>query len=149
MLMPRTLGIALFFLSALILATCGQQETPADAKSKIYNPNGDSELALLMRDMFDEGMLMKTAIEEGRQPEFRYDPAAIFTAHATEPAKAASEAYQSMGKAYLAAAKALQQCEPGERKAFYQGMVHTCMACHEELCPGPTRKIRRMYFEEL
>lgn len=144
------LRVALFFLFVFTLATCGRQEEPAETtKSKIVNPNGDSELALLMRDMFDEGMLMKSAIEAGRHPEFRYDPNAIFTAHATEPEKAASEAYQSLGKAYIAAAKALEACEPGERKAFYQGMVHTCMACHEELCPGPTRKIRRMYFEEL
>ncbi|MEZ5033069.1 MAG: hypothetical protein R2787_16905 [Saprospiraceae bacterium] len=33
---------------------CRRQPPP-----KIYNPNGDSELALLMRDMFDEGMRVR------------------------------------------------------------------------------------------
>lgn len=133
---------------ALLLATCGEA-TPDPAKTTVFNPNGDSELALLMRDLFDEGMAAKAAIAEGRQPVFRLDPQDIFTAHATEPAKAASPEYQALGKAYLAAARALETAEPGERKAYYQGVVHSCMACHEQLCPGPTRKIRRMYFEEL
>ena len=28
--------------------------------NQIFNPNGDSELALLMRDMFDDGMQVKS-----------------------------------------------------------------------------------------
>jgi hypothetical protein len=138
-------------LLVLSLAQCsdpGQDAGSEQGASRIINPNGDSELALLMRRMFDDGMAMKAAIETGREPEFGYDPQAIFTAHATEPEKAASQEYHDFGQAYLASVKAFQSASPEERKAFYTGMVQSCMACHEQLCPGPTRKIKRMYFEE-
>lgn len=140
-----------FLCLGLFLLSCQEREMKetADRKSKIINPNGDSELALLMRDMFDEGMLMKTAIMQGKSPRFSFAPEAIFTAHATEPEKVAGEPYQSLGRAYIAAAKALESAAPDERKTFFQGMVHTCMACHEQVCPGPTRRIKRLYYDDL
>lgn len=144
----RLLFIALFVLLLAQCADPGQKAAEAQGASKVINPNGDSELALLMRQMFDDGMAMKEAIESGEEPKFSYDPQAIFTAQATEPEKAASQDYHAFGQAYLASVQAFQSASPEERKAFYTGMVQSCMACHEQLCPGPTRKIQRMYFDE-
>ena len=135
-------------MAVLLLAQCNETPAPEQQAEKVINPNGDSELALLMRQMFDDGMAMKAAIESGTEPVFNHEPQAIFTAQATEPEKAASKAYHDFGQAYLASVKAFQSATPEERKAFYTGMVQSCMACHEQLCPGPTRKIKRMYFEE-
>lgn len=123
-------------------------ECAAPVKS-VVNPNGDSELALLMRSLFDESMIMRQEIEAGKAITFTSDPEDILTAHATEPAKAASPEYKAMGQAYIAAVRALQSAAPEERKPYFQGMVHSCVACHEQLCPGPTRKINRLFFEEI
>ena len=41
-----------------------KREVPA-----VINPNGDSELALLMRDMFEDGMRLKEQIAKGEQPD--------------------------------------------------------------------------------
>jgi hypothetical protein len=145
----KTIIASALLAPILWLAACaGDPAANAEAtKNKIFNPNGDSELALLMRDMFDDCMAMKEAIERDEAPTFSHDPQAIFTAHATEPDKAASPEYHALGKAYLAAARAYESAAPEERKAYFQGLVHTCMACHEQLCPGPTRKIKRLYWE--
>lgn len=145
----RAILVGVLFAGGIWLVACNTEATEQAAPStkKIFNPNGDSELALLMRDMFDDCMAMKEAIYDGGAPSFSHDPQAIFTAHATEPEKAASPEYQALGKAYLAAARAYESAAPEERKAYFQGVIHTCMACHQELCPGPTRKIRRLYWE--
>ena len=149
--MKHWIVIYIMLALGLFFTQCAEKECadgPALAKS-VINPNGDSELALLMRSLFDESMVMRTAIEGGKAPVFSYDPAAILTAHATEPEKAASPEYKSLGAAYIAAAQALKEASPENRKAYFQGMVHSCVACHEQLCPGPTRKINRLFFEEI
>lgn len=151
-MVPRPAALAAALMAMFFfMVHCTRQECSTDEGTarQIVNPNGDSELALLMRDLFDEGMAVKIAIAEGRHPDYRLDPADIFTAHATEPEKAASSEYQELGRAYLAAARALKEAAPEERKAYFQGVVHSCMACHEQLCPGPTRKIRRLYYDDL
>lgn len=144
----RLLFIVLLVLSLAHCSEPGKDAAEGKGASRIVNPNGDSELALLMRKMYDDGMAMKAAIESGKEPVFDHEPKAIFTAQATEPEKAASQAYHDFGQAYLASVKAFQSATPAERKAFYTGMVQSCMACHEQLCPGPTRKIKHMYFED-
>ena len=149
--MTRWIVICVCLLAWIFLINCRESGSAQKEASstEIYNPNGDSELALLMREMFDKGMVMKTAIQEEEMVPFGFDPHAIFTAHATEPDKAASEEYRALGLAYIAAAKAMEEAAPEDRKTYFQGMVHACMACHEQLCPGPTRKIQRMFYDDL
>ncbi|MEO1260865.1 MAG: hypothetical protein AAFZ15_18850 [Bacteroidota bacterium] len=109
------------------------------------NPNGDSELALLMRDMYDEGMVVKTKIQNGEMPELLLDFEKIHTAQATEPEKAASPAYKVHALSYLQAVDALKNADAGQLEKSYNKMVDACMNCHKALCPGPVVRIKKMY----
>ena len=61
--MKKYFTISILVLTVFFLSNgCGQDES---GKNKIVNPNGDSELALLMRDMFDDGMVYKAEMLEG------------------------------------------------------------------------------------
>ncbi len=74
--------IYIFILSAHALCTmlsCDQEPQ----KTKVYNPNGDSELALLIRDLFDEAMEVKKDIKDGKTPKLRLDYDKIISAKAT------------------------------------------------------------------
>lgn len=108
------------------------------------NPNGDSELALLMRDMFDDVMRMKMQIKDGKKPEVLKKFKDIHTADATEPEKAASNDYKAFANAYLAALENLEKAEPDETKLLYQGLVNTCSNCHQAMCPGPLVRIKKL-----
>ncbi len=133
------------------LASCSQQEKSCDAppaKKAIYNPNGDSELALLMRDMFDEGMRVKEEVASGKRPLPKWDADAIFSAHATQPEKVASPEFKAYAQSFLEAAKAMEDASPEAYRQSYQGMVKTCVACHQEVCPGPIVKINKMLLDE-
>ena len=50
-------------------------------KPKSLNPNGDSELALLMRAMHEEGMVTKQQLLKGEQPQLKVDYHKLFTAN--------------------------------------------------------------------
>ena len=109
------------------------------------NPNGDSELALLMRAMFDDALLMKQQVEQGEQPRPSLDYQKILTAEATEPEKAASDTYKVHALSYLQTIKALQDADAPQAASLYKNMVNSCMGCHQALCPGPTVRIKKLY----
>ncbi len=131
----------------LVLSAC-QNETAEYQPNWSVNPNGDSELALLMRDMFDEGMLIKQQIKEGKKPKLISSFETIHSAQATEPEKAASAEYKAYADSYLASLNALKSTSLEDSPQAYNGMVQSCMACHSALCPGPKVKIKKLFIKE-
>ena len=109
------------------------------------NPNGDSELALLMRDMFDEGMQVREKIKNGEMPKLALDFEKIHTAQATEPEKAASPEYKVHALSYIQAVNAFKNADKNNLESSYTDMVNACMGCHKALCPGPIVKVKKMY----
>ncbi len=109
------------------------------------NPNGDSELAILMREMFDDAMKMKEGIEKGKLPKSDLDISAIHTADATEPEKVQTEQYRVFADSYLAAMESIEESSRESVADPYRGMVESCMNCHKAMCPGPIVKIEKLY----
>lgn len=139
--------LQLLFLMAIIIiygaiSSCGRNE------AKPLNPNGDSELALLMRDMHENGMVVKQQLLAGQNPDLTIDCEKLFTAKPTEPDKIADPRYAGYAKAYESAVKSFRQVHNSDRVGTYQTMVDACMNCHKEVCPGPMVKIKRMYLSE-
>ena len=89
-------SISALIISFVLLIAC--KNDPSERK--MVNPNGDSELAILMRDMYDEGMLVKQGIIEGETPELKLDYDHIHTAIPTEEGKNQTEEYLLFAKAY-------------------------------------------------
>ena len=139
----------IFTLLGLLIYGLGcQSPTPpaedSEERPASLNPNGDSELAILMREMFEEGERIKEEIAEGKKPTINVDYEAVLTAQATEPEKAASDTYHAFAVSYIETMKALKKASAEEAGKLYVSMVNTCMDCHTELCPGPKRRIRKL-----
>jgi hypothetical protein len=138
-------GLLLVFTLAVSCAEKKQEPSAGEEQvQKPLNPNGDSELALLMREMFDEAQLIKTQIDNGDPVEVNVEHEKILTAHATEPEKAASEEYRAFAGLYLKSIESLRSANAEEAGAIYSNVVVNCMACHKELCPGPVVKIKKL-----
>ena len=136
--------ISITLLSFIIWIAC-QNDSP---KRKQLNPNGDSELAILMRDMFDEGMLVKQNIINGEEPEMKLNYHHINTATPTEAGKNATHEYLLFAKAYEASIERFKNASESERPEAYQNMVDNCMSCHRVVCQGPMVRIKKMYLSE-
>jgi hypothetical protein len=133
----------------LILAACQtqQEENTAEAPRVSFageNPRGDSELALLMRSMFEETQKMKKALRKGEKPPLPQGLEAIHTASGTEPEKVGSDTYKQWSEVYLTAAKAYQEAPLEKAPQAYTLMVEQCKSCHQELCPGPLMRIEKL-----
>jgi hypothetical protein len=131
--------------TTLLLLLLGFTSCKPDAPiQKDINPNGSSELALLMRHMFDDGMQMRADIMEGKKATTAIDHAKIHTAAATQPEETETPTYKTFAAAYEAAVGDLNAAPAGEQRGPYTHVVNTCIQCHQSFCTGPIRKIRKM-----
>ncbi|NNE29841.1 MAG: hypothetical protein HKN16_09400 [Saprospiraceae bacterium] len=128
-------------MSFLLAVSCSDTEKK---NLRPLNPNGDSELALLMRDMFDEAMDIKKQINNDERLRIKLDHEAILTADATEPEKAASPEYKAFADAYLKTVNNLKTASPAQRLDHYDDLVNQCSTCHQALCPGPLVRIKKL-----
>ena len=111
---------------------------------KPLNPNGDSELALLMRAMEEEAKQIKEQIANDYPITINLEHEKILTAEATEPDKAASDEYKAYATAYLAAIKGLKTASKAQQLDAYEHLVGNCTTCHQALCPGPLVRIEKL-----
>lgn len=132
-------------LALLFIAACATDDTSA---RQSLNPNGDSELALLMRDMYTQGMMARQALLAGKPPTLACDVTRLHTAAATEPEKVARAEYAAFARAFEASVTAMHQSPVGHRDEAYAHMVNSCVECHQALCPGPIRRINKLYLSE-
>lgn len=140
--------VATLLVSIVLVLSCAQTDNKVPgAILHPINPNGDSELALLMRAMFDDGIKMKDQVKEGKIPQSVLEYEKIHTAAATEPEKAASPEYKAYSDQFLSIVKKLKTSDEGQVEHFYTQLVHSCMGCHQVMCPGPMVKIKKMYLD--
>ena len=147
--MKNTLLIITGLALILTLAVSCEDNNPDSSVPAINvkwypNPNGDSELALLMRSMFEEALYIKQQVEKGQPARIRVDHEKILTAHATEPEKAASPEYKAFAQTYLMTIEHLRNATPEDLPDLYDNLVASCSTCHQALCPGPLARIRQL-----
>jgi hypothetical protein len=91
---------------------------------------------------------VKQQLLKGEKPEINYDCARLHTAKATEPEKVATPLYTGYANAFEASVRTFDQEFNADRVGTYHNMVNACMNCHQEICPGPMVKIKKMYLSE-
>jgi hypothetical protein len=110
--------------------------------STIDDPNQPSELAALMREMFTDTEAMKAAIQAGKIPaDMREKFGKIYAAKPTD-VEMKEGAYPAMAKIFLASMDNLY--DDKEQIKDYNLMIGTCLACHQNQCPGPMVRIKKL-----
>ncbi|MFT6337314.1 MAG: hypothetical protein ACJATI_004077 [Halioglobus sp.] len=137
---------SIFIFLVLILSNCSSKDTKPTASRFTMREN--SELTLLMRDMFEYYDSLKVNIEKGEIPKNIKDFNEIHWAVSTEPSKVKSELYQAMATVYKESADGLKNKEIDMPKAFNL-MVDNCMNCHKQMCPGPMVRIKKLYLQDV
>ena len=137
------------FLLMLVAASCTEQTKeeaiPTDVIVAPINPNGDSELALLMRDMFDNAMQIKEQVKNGEKPTFKVAFDEIHSATSTDPADAKSDRYAAFAQSFSSTLKTLENASADDLDLKYNQFVGSCMNCHQAMCPGPMVRIKKLY----
>jgi len=116
--------------------------------AKPLNPNGDSELALLMRSMMSSSKNLKQLIEQGNIPkEFPEEFKKIHTAQPTD-SDTKKESFDGFANNYIANLQNLYNSPKEDLKKNYNAVVAACVSCHSEHCPGPLKAINQLKITE-
>jgi len=140
----------LFVLGALIILvviSCGkaaQKENKEDKKAPL-NPNGDSELAIVMRTMMQSGKAMKREIEMGKTiSQYPEEIKTITTAKQTDGMIEDRNVFNGLANYYVATLDSVYLTGADTKKQFNH-MVKSCVDCHQNYCQGPIPAIKQLY----
>ena len=108
------------------------------------NPNGSSELSVLMRTMLKSSVSLKEMIKQGKLPD--KFPEEFLKIHTATPTDAATKkaSFDGFATAYLVNMKTLFNSPKEELTQNYNSVVNACIACHSEHCPGPLAAIKKL-----
>ncbi|WP_338768684.1 hypothetical protein WAF17_08310 [Bernardetia sp. ABR2-2B] len=115
------------------------------------SPNPSSELAVLMRDMWEYSDTLKTAISNGNTdslPKYVHHFEHILQAEPTDE-HTKSPSFDAMAKIMLQKLENVYQNANAKEKQSVQVegfnlFVKSCLQCHEQQCPGPISKISKL-----
>ena len=145
----------------MVALACGQDSTTGQSQTALEKQKADSlancekpvfddykasPLAALMRKMDAEMNIAKRMIlaEHGNLSDsvsLAYD--SIKTATPTDPT-VKTDVFAGMADAFLFNVQALQKADPHNRKDIFNTTVSSCISCHQEFCPGPIVRIKKL-----
>lgn len=141
-------SLILFFLSACCpddQKSVGGKSKKTTLKESKVNPNGDSELALLMRLMYDQSDSIRQIIIDGGELLSR-DLIAKFeeihTAIPTDP-DVRDDGFSAFSNQIVQDMNRIWDADTGRVEQFNL-FVDRCIQCHTVYCPGPIKKIQRL-----
>lgn len=125
-------------------AVLAEKDSASCTATKSLNPNGDSELSVLMRNMVHSSESLKELIKQGKLPDqFPEEFLKIHTAKPTDSntKKASFDGFASL---YVSNMQTLFKSPKEELTTNYNAVISTCVSCHTEHCPGPLKKIKQL-----
>lgn len=139
----------LLFLPALIfLISCSSSNNKENGSADSFNPNGDSELAILMREMVVFTQKSKEAIEQQCTiPPIPENFKKIIAAKKTDES-IDSSIFNSHALNYMRNLEQLYKVEKTNQIVQFNNVVSSCVGCHENFCGGPIKRIRKFYLSE-
>lgn len=138
-------------LASFFIACQQNDPTTKEAKTeKVYEMNEASELAILMREMYEDNLEIRDSIKNGFIPSGF--PEAFYKIHTAQASKVKDqkETFDALAKQYIANLEKMAEAESNqEATKLYNGVINTCASCHQIYCQGPLPKIRKMRLPEL
>lgn len=124
-----------------------EEKIKADSISsctKPVNPNGDSELALLMRDMMSSASNLREMIKQGNVP--KSFPEAFLKIHTAKPTDSDTKkaSFDNFANNYISNLQTLYTSPKEDLAKNYNAVVNACASCHSEHCPGPLKAINKL-----
>jgi len=120
------------------------KKNSSECATKPLNPNGDSELALLMRDMMASSQSLKEKIKQGNLPDkFPEEFLKIHTALPTD-SETKKESFDGFANNYISNLQVLFNSPKEELLRNYNAVVSACASCHSQHCPGPLKAINKL-----
>jgi hypothetical protein len=142
---PRRFFLFLTVLGVLcaLMAACRQEPKPAEG-TVIRTVEQNAPLAVLMREMIaDMEEIKSTVVDKEDLKVYLERHRALLTAEATDP-KVRDSSFFRMANAYLLHLEKMEQSDEAHLLENFKALQQSCIACHQQKCPGPLKKIEKL-----
>ncbi len=116
----------------------GAPGSPGHLLPSKRNPNGDSELAALMRTFVDDWKAARATLEAQGHVAPRLPSHRLLRCAWPTDVQDRNEAFDALAQSYLAAVGAFDE---GPSQPRFNAVIDACRACHEVTCGGPLEVI--------
>lgn len=135
------------FIAAVAIVACntGQPEAPNNnAIIKEGKSAKDSEMTLLMRKMYNNYVMLKDSIVNGNTID-RGLFSEVHRIHRAVPTDSTimGPVFEGMATSYLNTVDSLLLAD-SKHEMYFNISVQSCLGCHQEYCPGPMDKIKKL-----
>lgn len=121
------------------------EETLTPQTDKTRFPNDRSELAVLMRNLYDDIKANKDTIAKGGKSDISWSSKYKSMPYATPSEKKNSgPVFVGFATKYLTDLKTFENALPENRTGSFNAMIQTCLDCHQEYCHGPMEAISKL-----
>ena len=132
-----------------MMVSCKNKEADkAAAECKIasddLNPNGDSELAILMRAMTIATEKNTALLRENKETENYGDTLNTILTAKPSDLGLDKDIFDGFAKTYLAAISDFNSADVANKIKAHNVIVQNCKSCHEQFCRGPLKRIAKM-----
>ena len=146
------------FIYFIICSIFSCTNTTKKCENNPINPNGDSELALVMRALYINTLSLKTEIftntdsitdkflNHNTIEEFKKNYENLNHAQPTDLNLKNDGIYKEFADTYIKSSKKFLS-NNNQTKENYTLMVNNCIQCHEQFCLGTIKKIRKLYIK--
>lgn len=126
------------------LKRASEVEDSVNCDTKSLNPNGDSELALLMRAMMKNSDSLRMQVMQGKLPE--KFPEMFLSIHTAKPTDSETKkaSFNAYADNYISMLQKLYQSDSKNLNENYNAVIEACASCHSEHCPGPLKAINKL-----
>lgn len=138
--------IVLFIAAVGLLFACNSNDSSTEVV-EISTPdkvNDDSEMTLLMRTIYDNYLILKDSIEQGKAID-RSLFNEVHRIYASTPTDSTilGPVFEGFEKNYLNTVDSFLLAE-SNKEMYFNISVQACISCHMEFCPGPLEKIKKL-----
>lgn len=133
----------------LLFASCSSNQEKdskeADAEN-CTNPNTDhpKPMALKMRSMYQQVEKMNSLLLAGKSIDSTDFPIPAFVDLEPTDSTVVTTIFKQKAENYNLAFSHLLESKGHDQKTAFNNLLQSCITCHQENCPGPIKKIRRL-----
>lgn len=141
------------FYLIIIFTIFGCSSTTKECENIQVNPNGESELALVMRALYINTLDIKNELftytdttisnlNSIKLEEFKINYNSLHTSKPTDLSLRIDGKYERFADTYINSSKNFIN---NNSKENYNSMINNCIQCHEQFCLGAIKKIQKLY----
>lgn len=139
--------LSFLLVVSILFFTCSENEKEKNCSkpSKEFITHTPSEMSILMNEMYLVSDSVKQTLEINSSITIDYDQNSLLTAKSVNE-RVETKEFEVMAKSYLSLLKDFNDSRKNRIEKF-NNMIDGCMNCHEQICYGPTARIKKLYIK--